>query len=64
MLMNSRGGLHFGGCMLMNSRGHLERRSASRDNFYRSSGTSKKHLALGKIGKIGVFQFHPQRIKV
>ena len=42
MLMNSRGGPLFWGCMLMNSRGgppHLERGSASRDNFYGSSGT-------------------------
>ena len=42
MLMNSRSGPPFGGCMLMNSRGgppHFERGSASKDNFYGSSGS-------------------------
>ena len=41
MLMNFRGGPHFEGSMLMNSKGephHLEKRSATRDNFYGPGG--------------------------
>ena len=52
MLMNSRGGHPFGGCLLLNSRGghpHLERGSASRDNFYGSIGTNQDCLLLSKV---------------
>ena len=44
MLMNSRGGPLFGVCILMNSMNSQNGGSASRDNFYGSSGTCSKFI--------------------
>ena len=47
----------------MNSRDHLERRFASKDNVYASSGTNKKKTLGVKLAKLVFFNFILKELK-